>query len=35
MLEATGEDPARRDRLSAMAAEMKGYQVLVDKHFLS
>jgi len=31
MLEATGEDPARLERLSALAAEMKGHQLLSDK----
>lgn len=31
----TGEDPARLDRLSALAAEMKGYQLLSDKQPLS
>ncbi len=35
MLEQTGEDPARLDRLSALAAEMKGYQLLRDKQALS
>ncbi len=35
MLEVSGEDPARLDRLSALAAEMKGYQLLKDKQSLS
>jgi len=35
MLETTGEDPARLDRLSALAAEMEGYQVLSDNQSLS
>ena len=35
MLEQTGEDPARLDRPSALAAEMKGYQPLRDKQALS
>ncbi len=35
MLETTGEDPARLDRLSALAAEMEGYQLLKDNQSLS
>ncbi|DBA88470.1 TPA: hypothetical protein ACH3X2_004955 [Trebouxia sp. C0005] len=31
MLETTGEDPARLDTLSALAAEMEGYQLLKDQ----
>jgi len=35
MLETIGEDPARLDRLSALAAEMEGYQLLKDNQSLS
>ena len=35
MLETTGEDPARLDRLSTLAAEMEGYQLLSDNQSLS
>ncbi|DBA88033.1 TPA: hypothetical protein ACH3X1_005014 [Trebouxia sp. C0004] len=35
MLETSGEDPARLDRLSALAAEMEGYQLLKDNQSLS
>ena len=35
MLEATGEDPARLDRVLALAAEMEGYQLLSDNQSAS